>query len=96
MIVTGDAAVHVRSIAEHIEETVEEETGQRPNYREGLKEGTWAVLDYGDVVIHLFVASARSFYALEKLWGDAPVELVRDEPKRRRTTAMTEQAKDVW
>ncbi len=48
------------------------EAGARPIRREGHKEGRWVLLDYGDVVIHVQHEEERSFYALERLWGDCP------------------------
>ena len=52
------------------------EKGIRPSHREGTDESSWILLDYFDVVVHVFRGEARQFYALEKLWGDAPVELL--------------------
>jgi ribosome-associated protein len=47
--------------------------GARPRHSEGSAESGWLLLDYGDVVIHVFLEETRSFYALERLWGDAPL-----------------------
>ena len=59
--------------------TLAEETGmqlkahdRRPLRREGMEDGTWVLLDYGDVVIHLFDVETRAYYDLERLWADAP------------------------
>jgi ribosome-associated protein len=73
VIVSGDVSVHVNAIAEAIDEGLLER-GIKPWHREGFKGGKWILLDYVDVVIHIFQKQAREFYALEKLWGDAPVE----------------------
>jgi len=73
VIASGDADVHVRAIAEAVDEGLLEK-GIKPWHREGSKGGSWILLDYVDVVVHIFLNSAREFYALEKLWGDAPVE----------------------
>ena len=78
VILSGDADVHVRAIADHIEDSLAK-VGQYPTYREGKREGNWIVLDYIDVVIHVFMDSTRRFYQLEKLWGDAPTEVVTDD-----------------
>ena len=51
----------------------------KPYHREGMDTGSWVLLDYVDVVVHIFKEPVRSFYALEKLWGDAPVEVLKDE-----------------
>ncbi len=45
---------------------------RRPLRREGMEDGTWVLLDYGDVVIHLFDVETRAYYDLERLWADAP------------------------
>ncbi|HEV8437350.1 MAG TPA: ribosome silencing factor [Methylomirabilota bacterium] len=47
--------------------------GVRPRHTEGSAESGWLLLDYGDVVIHVFMEATRGFYALERLWGDAPL-----------------------
>ncbi len=47
--------------------------GVRPRHAEGSAESGWLLLDYGDVVVHVFLEAPRSFYALERLWGDAPL-----------------------
>ena len=73
VIISGEVDIHVRAIAEAIDEGLLEE-GVRPWHREGVQGGKWILLDYVDVVVHIFQKSVREFYALEKLWGDAPVE----------------------
>ncbi len=78
VIVSGEADVHVKAIANGIYDGLIE-IGHKPMYREGVKEGNWALLDYIDVVVHVFHEPTRRFYALEKLWGDAPVEEIVDE-----------------
>ncbi|HDL02634.1 MAG: ribosome silencing factor [Candidatus Zixiibacteriota bacterium] len=73
VIVSGDVDVHVNAISDAIEEGLLKK-GVKPWHREGVRGGTWILLDYVDVVVHIFQKSVREFYALEKLWGDAPVE----------------------
>jgi ribosome-associated protein len=70
-LVSGTSDIHVRSIAEHIMEDLKKE-GVRPSHIEGLRMGRWVLLDYIDFVVHVFHPSAREFYQLERLWGDAP------------------------
>lgn len=79
VIASGEADMHVKAIARTIDESLAEE-GIKPLHREGLTEGNWILLDYVDVVIHIFQEPTRRFYALEKLWGDAPVEELSDGP----------------
>jgi len=73
VITSGDVDVQVKAIAEAIEEGLAIK-GVTPWHREGVRGGKWILLDYVDVVVHVFQKSVREFYALEKLWGDAPVE----------------------
>jgi len=73
VIVSGDADVHVKAIGNAIYDGLLE-LGFKPAYREGMTGSSWILLDYLDVVVHVFRESTRRFYALEKLWGDAPVE----------------------
>ncbi|UCD05974.1 MAG: ribosome silencing factor [candidate division WOR-3 bacterium] len=67
VISTGLSDVHVRTIAEHI---IEKES---PQHVEGLEAASWVLLDFFDVIVHVFSTDAREFYGLERLWGDAPV-----------------------
>jgi len=71
VLCTGRSDVHVRAIVERIE-TGMAERGERPLAREGVAHGSWALLDYGDVVVHVFQPETRTFYDLERLWGQAP------------------------
>ncbi len=56
--------------------------GHSPAHREGITQGNWVLLDYYDVVVHIFVEPTRRFYALERLWGDAPVEEMIDNDSK--------------
>jgi ribosome-associated protein len=62
----------VRTIAEEIERKLKEEGLGSPTQVEGLGDASWVLLDYGDVVVHVFLGETRSYYNLERLWGDAP------------------------
>lgn len=75
VIASGDADVHVKAIADHIADELSRE-GLSSRGREGVKGSRWILLDYVDVVVHIFVEPVRRFYALEKLWGDAPEEVI--------------------
>lgn len=72
---SGDTERMVNALAEGVEERLRPE-GKRPMGREGEQTGNWVLLDYGEVVAHLFLADARGFYDLEGLWADAPREKV--------------------
>lgn len=67
VIATGKNLVHTRALAEAVEEKLEAE-GIFAKRKDGLTEMRWVVLDYGDVIVHLFQGATRDFYALEKLW----------------------------
>jgi len=72
VIVTGNTAIQVKAIVEEVEERLRKEAGVKPIGREGLAEARWVLLDYGDLVVHVFRPEEREFYRLERLWGDAP------------------------
>lgn len=72
VIASGTSDMHVRSTAQRLEDELKRE-GQRPAHTEGIEQGRWAILDYVDVVVHVFHPAMRSYYQLERLWGDATV-----------------------
>ena len=75
VIATGTSTTHVRSLSDEIEFKLKQE-GIYPLAIEGYDSSSWVLTDYGTVVVHVFLEDARGFYALERLWGDAPrVEL---------------------
>lgn len=71
VIATGRSDVHVRAIVERVEHGLAER-GEKPMAREGVAHGAWALVDYGDVVVHVFQPETRAFYQLERLWSQAP------------------------
>lgn len=72
VVATGSSDRQVRSIAEQVEDTLREKAGIKPIGREGEREGKWVLIDFADVVVHVFQPEERDFYRLEKLWSDAP------------------------
>ena len=62
----------VKTIAEEVEDKVRAAGGGSPIRVEGLSDATWVLIDYGDVVVHVFLDETRQFYELERLWGDLP------------------------
>lgn len=78
VIASGEADVHVKAIGNAVYDGLMDE-GFKPYHREGADSGNWVLLDYVDVVVHIFREPVRTFYALEKLWGDAPIEELKDE-----------------
>jgi ribosome-associated protein len=73
VIVTGVNNRQVDAITEAVEEALRKEAGIKPIGREGMGEQTWVLLDYGDIVVHIFQPELREFYRLESLWSDAPL-----------------------
>lgn len=62
----------VRAVAEEIEDRVREATGRSPIRTEGHREQQWVLIDYGDVVVHVFLDEVRQFYEIERLYRDVP------------------------
>ena len=81
VVATADADVHAHAIADHIQDKLKEK-GIKMGHEE--KSGRWTLLDYSDVVVHLFLKEARRFYALEKFWGDAPQETLSERTRKSR------------
>ena len=71
VICHGNSSTHVNSISHSVEEAVEEITGTKAWHRDGYKNAIWILLDYGDIMVHVFQKEAREFYNLEGLWADA-------------------------
>ncbi|MFQ3616616.1 MAG: ribosome silencing factor [Cyanobacteriota bacterium] len=71
VLVTGFSHVQVRAIANSIEQTVKEKLQRAPVRIEGQAEGNWILIDYGDVIAHIFLEKDREFYNLEAFWGHA-------------------------
>ena len=89
VIATGTSDQQVKAISEEVERIVREGSGYKPVGREGQTEKEWVLLDYGDMVVHVFQPDTREFYRLEKLWEDAPrLEL----PESRAASAVADEA----
>lgn len=71
VICTGTSDTHLDAIADSVEKEVKEVQHQNPWHREGNQNKEWILLDYVDVVVHIFKKETRQFYNLENLWGDA-------------------------
>ena len=71
VVATGSSRRQLHAMADEIEQTVKRELHDRKRGGEGYEEGRWIVLDYGDVMVHLFDAEAREYWDLEHLWSDA-------------------------
>ncbi|MGY4538899.1 ribosome-associated protein [Mucilaginibacter sp. UYNi724] len=74
VICHADSTTQVKSIANSVEEEIYKVMQQDPWRKEGLEHGEWILLDYVDVVIHIFRTDKREFYGVEDLWGDAEIK----------------------
>ncbi len=72
VLATGTSDRHVRAIADRVREAVAKR-GEPSFGVEGYDEGRWVLLDLSDVIVHIFLAEVREYYALERLWSDAPI-----------------------
>ena len=80
VLVSADNERLVAAIVDEIEDDLRD-LGAKPVRREGVREGRWALLDYGDIVVHVFRSEERDFYGLDRLWRDCPrIEVEGIEP----------------
>ncbi len=79
ILVTGDSDLQTKAIVDSVRMTLKEKTGEIPWHVEGTDHHQWVLMDYVDLVVHVFLAEKREFYSLERLWGDAAREEVLDE-----------------
>ena len=82
VICNADSTTQVAAIADNVLVKMEERLGAKVLRMQGLENGFWIILDYGDVVVHIFLSEYREFYRLEDLWADAKRKLYKDEPKK--------------
>jgi ribosome-associated protein len=78
VICHGNSGTHVDSISNSVEDIVRKETGEKPFHREGLENCFWVLIDYGNVIVHIFQEEKRNFYSLESLWADSNIERLDD------------------
>lgn len=78
IICQGSSTMHVSSIADSIREYVQQHTDRKPYNYDGYRNSQWIVLDYGEVMVHIFVPDIREHYNLEQLWADAPQTKIPD------------------
>jgi ribosome-associated protein len=72
------SVTQVGAICDSVEDTVRKEAGEKPMHIEGLENCFWVLLDYGDVIVHIFTEEYRNFYSIESLWADAAIEKFED------------------
>jgi ribosome-associated protein len=78
IICHGTSNTHVNSIADSVIETTIKSLKDKPFSKEGFQTGEWILLDYGDIVVHIFQKEIRDFYNIEKLWGDGIANYIKD------------------
>lgn len=71
VIVTGSSRTNVQALADHVEERLKKDHDTKPLRVEGRSQGEWVLVDFGDIIVHIFQAEERDYYSLERLWGDA-------------------------
>lgn len=81
VVSTGTSDRHVQAIAKNVEAKVKEWCGKPPYGREGMDTGKWALIDFGDVILHVFNGPVREDYDLERMWPEAPRVELEDKPK---------------
>lgn len=81
VICHADSNTQVEALADSVLETIKEETGEKAWHKEGITNATWVLLDYSDVVVHIFQKEYRDLYKLEELWADAKLTHYNDNKK---------------
>lgn len=71
IIATGEAKRHIKACSDYVDEVLSSK-GENPHHLEGISNLEWVLMDYGDVIIHIFDKDSRLHFGLERLWGDAP------------------------
>lgn len=79
IICHGSSVNQVDALCDSVDDTVRKETGEKPMHIEGLENCFWVLLDYGNVVVHIFLEEYRNFYSLESLWADGSMEAMKDK-----------------
>ena len=76
VLCSATSSTQIRALADACEKAMKEDHGELPHHVEGHRQGTWVLMDFSSVVVHIFNEEAREFYDLERLWSDAaPVDL---------------------
>ncbi len=79
VVCTGNSSTHVSSIVGVVERQVSRTVGERPWHVEGTDNSQWVLMDYADIVVHVFQENTRRFYDLESLWGDARITRIEQD-----------------
>jgi ribosome-associated protein len=79
VICHAQSGTQVSAICDSVDDTVRKDAGEKPLHIEGLDNCFWVLLDYGNVIVHVFLEEYRKFYSLESLWADAAIEAIEDK-----------------
>ena len=79
IICHASSGTQASAICDSVDDTVRKEAGEKPLHIEGLDNCFWVLLDYGNVIVHVFLEEYRNFYSLESLWADAVIEALEDK-----------------
>ena len=79
VICTGTSNTHVNSIESNIKKTISRDLGEKPFHIEGNNIGEWVLMDYSDIIVHVFQQKTRAFYNIEDFWGDAKFKNYKEE-----------------
>ncbi len=78
IICQGKSTTQVSAIADHIREEIQKELNIKPYNYDGYRNSQWIIIDYGSVMVHIFLPEIRDFYRLDELWCDAPSRAIAD------------------
>jgi ribosome-associated protein len=78
VICHGDSTTQTRAITDYLEEEIRKRTSAKPYHLEGRNNGEWCLIDFGDVIVHVFEKEKREFYQLEDLWSDGVIHRYAD------------------
>ena len=92
VIATGESQRQIKACADYIEESLSIK-GEKPHHLEGIINLEWVLMDYGDVIVHIFDKEARLYYGLERLWGDVPK--VDYRVKKRKTEVRSKMSETI-
>tara|TARA_B100000902_G_C27248085_1_gene883689 strand:+ start:250 stop:630 length:381 start_codon:yes stop_codon:yes gene_type:complete len=79
IVCTGTSNTHVNSIEGHVKKKISQELGEKPKNTEGKNIAEWILMDYYDIIVHIFQEQTRKFYNIEDFWGDAKIKNYREE-----------------
>ena len=79
VICTGTSDTHVKALCDSVYDYVKQKIAEKPRGIEGMQTGEWVLMDYTNVIVHIFLKDRREFYSIEELWGDAEFEKIKNK-----------------